>query len=69
VDVKEELLEVAKQVRGVGFKFLVIDTENKFVSTGLAKKLAENGGGRYFYLPRADDRTIAATARQALQSM
>ncbi len=69
VDVKEELLEVAKQVRGVGFKFLVIDTENKFVSTGLAKKLAENGGGRYFYLPRADDRTIAATARQAIQSL
>ena len=69
VDVKEELLEVAKQVRGVGFKFLVIDTENKFVSTGLAKKLAEHGGGRYFYLPRADDRTIAATARQALQSL
>jgi magnesium chelatase subunit D len=69
VDVKEELLEVAKQVRAVGFKFLVIDTENKFVSTGLAKKLAENGGGRYFYLPRADDRTIAATARQAIQSL
>jgi magnesium chelatase subunit D len=69
VDVKEELLEVAKQLRGVGFKFLVIDTENKFVSTGLAKKLAENGGGRYFYLPRADDRTIAATARQAIQSL
>ena len=39
---KDELLEVAKQVRAIpSFSLLMIDTENKFVSTGLAKEIAE----------------------------
>jgi magnesium chelatase subunit D len=39
---------VALQLRGLSsFNFVVLDTENKFVSTGVAKELAEAAGGRY----------------------
>ena len=47
---------------------LVIDTENKFLSSGLASELAHRAGGHYYYLPKAMDRTIAAMARAALHS-
>ena len=47
---------------------VVLDTENKFVSTGMAKELADAAGGRYHYIPKADERSIAGVAKDALRS-
>jgi Mg-chelatase subunit ChlD len=42
---KDEVLGIARQIGSMPtFKLLVIDTENKFVSTGVAKEIAEAAG-------------------------
>ena len=68
-DLKEEVSDIAKKLGGAGIQLLVIDTENKFVSTGFAEEIAKAAGGKYHYLPDAGEGQIAATAAGALAEL
>eukprot|EP00567_Pseudictyota_dubia_P005318 CAMPEP_0197433424 /NCGR_PEP_ID=MMETSP1175-20131217/1301_1 /TAXON_ID=1003142 /ORGANISM="Triceratium dubium, Strain CCMP147" /LENGTH=795 /DNA_ID=CAMNT_0042961795 /DNA_START=119 /DNA_END=2506 /DNA_ORIENTATION=- len=67
---KEETLACAKQL-GVlpGFNLLCIDTENKFISTGVAKDIANAAMGKYHQIAKADGNAIASVTNAALNEM
>lgn len=67
--IKDELLEIAGKIRALNMKLLVIDTEQKFRSTGFGQKIAQQAGGRYYQLPRATDQAIATMAKGAIAQM
>ncbi|KAI0559427.1 magnesium chelatase [Gracilaria domingensis] len=69
-DLKQETLNIAKQIAALsGIELLCIDTENKFVSTGVAKEIANNAGGTYHSLPKATDAAVAGVASSAIDAM
>ncbi|KAI8469627.1 MAG: magnesium chelatase subunit D chloroplast precursor [Monoraphidium minutum] len=63
---KDEVRDMSKKMMAAGIQLLVIDTENKFVSTGFAEEIAKAAGGKYYYLPNASDAAIAAAASSAM---
>ncbi|KAK7366666.1 hypothetical protein VNO80_08662 [Phaseolus coccineus] len=65
-ELKDEILEVAGKIYKAGMSLLVIDTENKFVSTGFAKEIARVAQGKYYYLPNASDAVISLATKEAL---
>ncbi len=68
-DLKQEVLDVASRYRTLGIKLLVIDTERKFIASGMGKDLAEASGGKYVQLPKASDKAIASIAMDAINSV
>ncbi|TVU44458.1 hypothetical protein EJB05_03901, partial [Eragrostis curvula] len=68
-ELKDEILEVAGKLYKAGMSLLVIDTENKFVSTGFAKEIARVAQGKYYYLPNASDAVISAATKTALTDL
>lgn len=67
---KEEVIACAKQMGSLGgFNLLCIDTENKFISTGLAKDIADAAQGKYHQIAKADGNAIASVTSQAMAEM
>jgi magnesium chelatase subunit D len=66
---KEEVLALAKIMGSLpDFNLLCIDTEKKFLSTGLAKEIAACARGKYYPLPKGVDRqSVATITSEAMQ--
>lgn len=66
ISIKDELLKIAAAIQSLGIQLLVIDTENKFISSGFAQELAHRARGKYYYLPKATDRAISAMTKSVI---
>jgi len=69
-ELKEEVMQTARMLGTLsGFKLLMLDTENKFVSTGVAKEIAAAAQGKYHYIPKASEGAVANVASQAIADL
>ena len=69
-ELKEEVIKTAKVLGSLrSFKLLMLDTENKFVSTGQAKEIAKAAGGKYHYIPKGGGAAITNVASAAIADM
>ena len=67
---KEEVIACAKKLGALqGFNLLCIDTENKFISTGVAKDIANAAMGKYHQIAKADGSAIASVTSAALNEI
>jgi magnesium chelatase subunit D len=70
IALKDEVIKIARQIGALAnFKLLVIDTENKFVSTGVAKEIASTANGRYHYIPKASADAMKRVTVEAVASL
>ncbi|MCS6988290.1 MAG: magnesium chelatase ATPase subunit D [Chloroherpetonaceae bacterium] len=58
-----EISALAQTIRAEGIDSVVIDTQTGYLSRGEAKRLAEQLGGRYVYLPNAKAEQIASAVK------
>lgn len=67
---KDEVLSLARQIGEIpNINLLVIDTENKFVSTGMAKEIANAAGGKYHFIPKASADAMKQVTSEAVSSL
>ncbi len=66
-DIKQELRDIAVRIRSLGLKFLLIDSQSRFVTTGFSAELAATAGGKYFHLPRITEQGLAAATQAAIR--
>ena len=64
---RDEVVAIARQIGALDqdFDLLCIDTEDKFVRTGVAEELARISGGHYYALARTDRQSIAQVVAAA----
>lgn len=64
-----ELHSVGAALRRQRVAVVLLDTKPKFILHNDARRLAEILGAHYRYLPRADERTVAAAVRETAQHL
>ncbi|MGQ9897232.1 MAG: magnesium chelatase ATPase subunit D [Acidobacteriota bacterium] len=67
--IRQELEDLARVYVTANIRMVVFDTQNRFVSRGEAKQLAELFGGRYIYLPRLSAAGITNAVKQELRRL
>ena len=66
---RDEVLACAKQFTDLpNFNLLVVDTEDKFVGTGIAKDIAQAAGGNYYHLAETDSSTVAQITQKGVEA-
>jgi len=67
---KEEVIACAKQLGAAqGFNLLMINSESKFVSTGLAKEIADAAMGKYHLISGASAEAISEVAKMGMKDL
>ncbi|KAB2953067.1 magnesium chelatase ATPase subunit D [Heliorestis acidaminivorans] len=65
----EEVLALSRMVADNGFSMLVIDSSNRFTSTGFAQKIADAARGQYYYLPKMSAEALAETVKSGVHAL
>merc|ERR1719198_2393448 len=64
---KDEVIACAKQIGACpGFNILMVNSESKFVSTGLAKEIADAAQGKYHLITGASSDAISSVVSGSL---